>query len=133
MIRDLVHNIKAVLAWAGATIATNTDTDSAVIIDTQGFQSAAFLVPSGTLTDGTYALKVLESDSATFADGGAEVGGYQVQDSFAATDDNKVKKVGPKFKKRYLKLRVTSTGTTTGGIFTQAIAVLGNPVSAPVP
>ncbi len=134
-IQDLANNVKATAGYAGATIATNADTDSAVIIDSQGFESLMYAVYVGAITDGTYKLKILESDSATFADSGAEVGSYHVQNSFTKTptdNSNSVLKVGAKLSKRYAKLRITSTGTTSGAVFKGAVALLGGAHSAPV-
>lgn len=130
--KDLVHSVKMVPAWGGATIATDTDTTSTVVVDTLGYDSIAIGVLSGTITDGTFKLKILETDNADGSTGAAEVGSYQVQDSFVAASDNTVKKVGAPLTKRYCTLRLTSTGTTSGGVFQGAVAVLGNALSAPV-
>lgn len=128
----MAHNVKATAGWAGATISSNTDTTSTIVIDSQGFESMMFAVYSGTITDGAYKLKILETDNADGTTDAAEVGAYHVQDSFAATDDNAVKKVGAKLTKRYCTLRITSTGTTSGGVFKGAVALLGGPHNAPV-
>lgn len=130
--RDIVNNVKVTPAWAGATIASNTDTTSTVVIDSQGFDSIAFAVHSGAYTDGTYVLKIMETDNADGTTGAAEVGSYIVQNSFGAASSNLVKKVGAKLTKRYCTLRITSTGTTTGCVFKSGIAILGNPRNAPV-
>lgn len=130
--RDLVNNVKAIAGWAGATINTNTDTTSTSVIDAQGFEEVMFAVYSGTITDGAYVLKVMETDNADGTTGAAEVGSYIVQNSFALTDDSVVKKVGAALTKRYCTLRLTSTGTTTGGVFKGAVALLGRARNAPV-
>jgi hypothetical protein len=129
--RDLVHNLKCTAGWPGATISTATDTDSAVVIDTAGFESVMFAVYSGAITDGTYTLKILETDNADGTTGAAEVAGYQFQDSFSATEDTTVQKVGAVLSKRYCTLRLTSAGTTGGGVFKGAIAILGHARSLP--
>jgi hypothetical protein len=130
--RDLVHIVKATPAWAGATIATDTDTTSTIVIDTQGYESVMIAVHSGTITDGTFKLKILETDNADGTTGAAEVGSYQVQDSFVAASDDTVKKVGALTTKRYCTLRITSTGTTSGGVFKSGIALLGHARSTPI-
>ncbi len=132
MTQDLANNLKAIAAYAGATISTDTDTTSTIVIDAQGFESIMFAVYSGTITDGTYLLKILETDNADGTTGAAEVGAYQVQNSFVAASDSVVKKVGAKLTKRYCTLRFTSTGTTSGGVFKGAIALLGSARNAPV-
>ena len=133
--QDLVNNVKATAGYAGATIATNTDTDSALIIDSQGFESLMFAVYVGAITDGTYKLGIMQSDNSDGTTGATEVPAYQVQDSFTKTPtDNSlsVKKVGAKLTKRYAKLRITSTGTTSGAVFKGAVALLGGARNAPV-
>jgi len=127
---DLVNNVSARPGWAGATIATDTDTTSTIVIDAQGFESVMYTVYSGTRTDGTYVLKILETDNSDGTTGAAEVGSYQAQNSVTAS--NVVKKVGAKLTKRYCTLRLTSTGTTTGCVFKGAVALLGGARNNPV-
>lgn len=129
---DLINNVKTTAAYAGGTINTNTDTSGAIAIDSQGFEAVMFAVYSGAITDGAYVLKITETDNADGTTGAAEVGTYQVQNSFALADDSAVKKVGAKLTKRYCMLRITSTGTTTGGVFKGAIAILSGAKNAPV-
>lgn len=122
---DLVHNIKATAGWAGATIATDTDTTSTIVIDTQGYsKSVMFAVYSGAITDGAYVLKIMETDNSDGTTGAAEVGAYLFQDSFALSEDSVVQKVGAQLSKRYCTLRITSSATTSGGVFKGAIALL---------
>lgn len=128
--QDLANNIKATPGWAGATIATDTDTTSTIVIDAQGFESVMFAVYAGTRTDGSYLLKILETDNSDGTTGAAEVGSYQVQGTISAS--NTVKKVGAKLTKRYCTLRLTSSSTTSGCVFKGAIALLGGPKNAPV-
>jgi hypothetical protein len=127
---DVVSNVKATAGWAGATISTNTDTDSTSVIDAQGFESVMFAVYSGTRTDGSYVLKIRETDNADGTTGAAEVGAYQIQDTLATS--NVVKKVGAKLTKRYCTLRITSTGVTTGCVFKGAVALQGGAKNNPV-
>lgn len=132
MFGNLVKNLKALAAWAGATIATDTDTTSTIVIDTLGCDSEVmFAVYSGTITDGAYQLKIMETDNADGTTGAAEVGSYLHQDSFALAEDNLVQKVGARLTKRYCTLRLTSTATTSGGVFKGAIAFL-QPKARPV-
>jgi len=128
--RDLVNNVKTAPGWAGATIASNTDTDSTIVIDRQGYDSVAFAVHVGTRTDGSYVLKIRETDNPDGVTGAAEVAKYQSQGTMNAS--NSVGKVGAALTKRYCTLRITSSGVTTGAVFKGAVALLGNPVVAPV-
>jgi hypothetical protein len=128
--QDLVHNVAAAPGWAGATINSNTDTDSALVIDTQGFDSSMFAVHSGTWTDGAFQLKIMETDNPDGTTGAAEVASYQQQDTLGAS--NVVKKVGARANKRYQKLRITSTGVTTGCVFKSAVSLLAGAKNSPV-
>ena len=126
------RNMKFIAGWAGATISTNTDTDSPLVIDCQGFADVCFAVYSGTVTDGNYELKVIQGDQSNLSDKAVVTAVESVNFTTAAADDNAVKKVFAPVSKRYAALRITSTGATTGGVFKGAIACLGTPVSAPV-
>lgn len=128
--QDLVNNVKASPAWAGATIGSNTDTTSTIVIDSLGFESVMFAVYAGTRTDGSYLLKIMETDNADGTTGAAEVGSYQKQGTMAASDS--VGKVGAKLTKRYCTLRITSTGVTTGCVFKGAVAIQGGARNNPV-
>ncbi len=127
---DLVHNLSATPGWAGATIATSTDTTSTIVIDTQGFEAVMFAVYSGALTDGTYLLKIMECANSDGTTGAAEVAAYQQQDTLTAS--NTVKKVGADLSKRYCTLRITSATVTTGCVFKGAIALLAGARNNPV-
>lgn len=129
---DIVNNVQVKKAWAGATINSNTDTTSTTVIDGQGFGSVAFAAITATVTDGSYLLKIMECDNADGTTGATEVASYTKQETVVAADDNAVRKVGAKLNKRYCTLRLTSTGTTTGAVFSAAVAILGNPRNAPV-
>jgi hypothetical protein len=131
---DLVNNIKATAGYAGGTISTDTDTAGGIAIDTQGYESVAFLCYMGAITTGTATLKIMETDNSDGTTGITEVGSYLVQGAFtkSPTDDsNKVKKVGAKVSKRYAVLRITSGGTANL-VVKGAIAVLGGAHNAPV-
>lgn len=114
-----------------AAITTNTNTDGA-IIDTVGYESLEFYLASGTITDGTYTAQLFHGNDPALADGvqltGEEVLGSAV---FAPTgDSNETRRIGYVGKKRYVRLRIVSTGVTTGGTI-GAIAVLGSPLHGP--
>lgn len=132
MNRDLHNNILAAVALATATINSNTTT-SGLIIDTAGYESLEFIVLSGTITDGAYALNILESDDSGMS-GATSVPAADVLGDltgFALADDNVVKRIGSIGKKRYQQLQIISTAVTTGGSF-GAVAVQGHPKHAPV-
>ncbi len=128
---DSMESQSLIPGYAGGTINTNTDTSGGITIDTQGYEKVGFALYAGTLTDGSYALKILETDNSDGTTGAAEVPSYSVQQTLTAS--NTVKKVEAKPTKRYVRLRITSTGVTTGCVMKGAVAVLSearnNPVS----
>lgn len=125
-----VQNQSLIPGYAGTTISTNTDTNGGITIDTQGFEKVGFAVYAGTRTDGTYVLKINETDNADGTTGAAEVGSYTVQNTMNAS--NTVGKVECKPSKRYVRLVITSTGVTTGCVFKGAVAVLSEAKNNPV-
>lgn len=130
-LRDLHHDCDVVPAYAGGTIATDTDTDG-IAVDLQGYDACEFALYSGTITDGTYALTILECDTSggtyTAVDSSQILGAA----SFVAASDSVVKRIGYVGYKQFVKLRITSTGTTSGGVFKGAVAIKASPRHAPV-
>lgn len=130
MKRDLHHDCDVVPAYAGGTIATDTST-AGIGIDRSAYDAVEFALYSGTITDGTYALTVHHSDTDSnyAAAGSDDILGAA---SFVAASDSVVKRIGYVGYKKWVKLVITSTGTTSGGVFKGAVAVLGAPKHAPV-
>lgn len=125
-----LQNQSAIPGYAGGTIATNTDTSGGITIDTQGYGKVGFTVHAGALTDGTYLLEITETDNADGTTGAADVPAYTVQQTVSAS--NTVKKVEAVPTKRYVRLNIASAGTTTGCVFKSAVAILSEPINAPV-
>jgi hypothetical protein len=114
-------------------ITTNATTDGNVI-DTLGFESLEYMIQSGTITDGTYALLLEEDDvvgftSSTVVPAADTLG---VLTGFTDADDDTPLRVGSIGKKRFQRLAIVSAGTSSGGTNFTAHAVLGHPKSAPV-
>ncbi|WP_376959663.1 hypothetical protein ABNQ39_07070 [Azospirillum sp. A26] len=132
--RDLHNNLAFVVALNTAAITSNTATIGA-IIDTRGFDSLEFAIKSGTLTDGTYTPALTEGDAPDLSDGSpvaaGDLLGTVADATFAATDDNKVKKLGYRGNKRFVRLSLVSAGAATGGTI-GAVAALGHPRTVPV-
>lgn len=130
---DLHSNVKQVVALDSQDITANTTTVGNVI-DTVGFESLEYLIQSGTITDGAYALLLEEDDAIGFGSSSVvpadEILG--VLTGFVAADDDAAKRVGSIGKKRFQRLSIVSTGTSTGATKMSSVAVLGNPKSAPV-
>jgi hypothetical protein len=125
-----VNSQSIIPGYAGGTINTDTDTSGGITIDSQGYEKVAFALYAGTRTDGSYLLKILETDNADGTTDAAEVPSYAVQQTLTAS--NTVKKVEAKLTKRYCRLRITSTGTTTGCVMKGAVAVLSTAKNNPV-
>lgn len=87
--------------------------------------SVLFVVTTGTITDGSHAFAVQESDdgSAWTAAPASLVQG--TAPTLTTTDGNKVFDVGYFGYKRYCRLTVTTTGGTTGGIYSAAAVLYG--------
>ena len=103
------------------------------IIDTLDYESLEYIVQVGTLTTGTVSLIIEEGDDAALADAAAVSAENTLGalTGFAVTDDNTTKRVGSIGKKRYQRLSLQPAGTVSID-FLGAIAVLGNPKTAPV-
>ena len=132
MRQDLHNNVEVAVALVSQAIATDTTTVGA-IIDTAGFESIEFAILSKAITDGTYTAKLEDGDDSGLSD--AEVVSSELVlgalPDFVAADDNTVFRVGSISKKRYQRLSIVSATTTTGVDIISAIAVLGNPHTAP--
>ncbi len=125
--QDTYNKVSPVVA---AKMATRTANVTGEVVDLAGYDSVTFVVMSGTLTDGTYTTALKESDDGstfTTVDSSQILGGNV---SFAATDDDTVKKLGYVGGKRYVRLDITVSGATSGGVI-GAIAVRANARHAP--
>ena len=113
--------------------AISTDTTTAgEIIDTAGFEALEFYLISGTVTDGAYAVSLQHGDDASLSDAAAVSADETLGNAdFAAADDDAAKRIGYIGKRRYVRLSIVSTSTSTGGTI-GAVAVLGTPHHAPV-
>jgi hypothetical protein len=131
--RDFHHGFTPQPALNPQAISSNTAVNGATI-DTAGYESLEFVLQSATLTDGTYTPSLTAGDAANLSDGAAvaaaDLLGTIAGATFAATDDNAVKKIGYRGSKRYVRLTVTTTGVTTGGTI-GAVALLGDPRNLP--
>lgn len=126
--KTLFSNAFAVKALASGTVQTGTTNGIALDLAQGGnnFREVLFIIHSGALTDGSYAVTVEESDAS--GSGFAAVDSARVQGSlptFALTDDNVWNSFAVRPTKRYVRAVVTATGATTGGVLA-ATAVLGS-------
>lgn len=134
--RESIYNrVKVVRALDATTIATNANTDGvAVGLDQSGadFRVATAVVYAGALTDGSYAAVVQESANGTT--GWTDVPAERLQGSASVSAANGVAEVGVipnPAAAPFLRVRVVSTGTTTGGSI-GALFLLGSSGRSPV-
>jgi len=113
------------------TPAARTANTTGTGVDLAGFHSAAVYIITGAITDGTHTFEVQESDDNTTFTAVADSDLHGTEPAVGATDDNKVYEIGYKGKKRYIRVSVTVTSATTGGVY-GAFVVRGRPYSAPV-
>ena len=129
---DLHDNCEVANALDSQTISTDTTTNGE-IIDTLGFHGLEFILKAGAVADGAYTVTLEHGDDAALADAAA-VDAADVLGSIAVadTDDNAAKRIGYIGKKRYVRMNVVSTSTSSGGAF-DGVAVKFSPRHAPVP
>ena len=108
---------------------TSDTTTVGNILDLANVEAIELFVVGGTITDGAYAVLVEDgndsglSDAAAVAD--AQLLGTESDAGFAASDDDKVSRIGYIGNKRFLRVSLVSTGTTSGGFFA-VLAVLSH-------
>lgn len=128
MVKDLHNNLNGVISLP---FATRTASATGASVDLSGFNGAEVFVVSGTITDGTHAFKLQDSDdNTTFADVPAS-GLLGTAPTFGATSDDAIARFGYIGGKRYVRVAVTVSGATSGGLY-GAIVVRGYPTHAPV-
>lgn len=124
--RSRKNEQKFVASIAPDTNRTSTTTGSTV--DTLGVESCTIIVQAGTVTDGTWTPSLLESaDNSSFS----PVDAGDLDGSFVALTAGLVQTVGYLGAKRYLQVKLTKAGGSTGAKFA-AGALLGDPRYAPV-
>lgn len=138
--RDLMNHIQPKRGISPAAAGTDNTPFVSQIIDRQGFDSLTWLILIGanTDTDATFAVLVEHGDLANLNDNAAvdddELIGTEALAGFtAADDDNKVRKIGYRGSKRYVRLTITPSGNNSGNIFLAAVALLGHPEIVPTP
>ncbi len=129
--RDLVSNISPAITLAPAA---RTTTATGTGVDLNGYEMAAVVITSGTITDGSnYVFEVQHSDdnSSWEAVPDAELVGSEP--TLTASDDNAIRKVGYRGRKRYLRASLSSvTGSpSTGGVLS-AVVLRGGARVAPL-
>ena len=118
-------------ARIGLTVAlrANGTVNSSIAIDTTGYRTAMLVAVTGTITDGTHALKLQDSDdgSTNWVDVADTVGSV----SLISTSDDTTQESGAHNFRRFLRVVATTSGAATGGTF-GAVVILGTPRRTPV-
>ena len=132
--KDQKSDLKTLVALTPRAAIDSDTTTAGAIIDRKGFESVTFSIISGVLTDGAYAVLIEEGDAANLSDAAAvadaDLIGTEAAAGFALADDATAKTIGYIGVKRYVRLSVVTTATSSGG-FIAATAILGNPHNAP--
>lgn len=128
--RDLMNNIHLARALSPVSVADNTAQVSQ-IIDRQGYDSLMFAIAAGSLADAdaTFTVLVEHGDAANLSDAAAvadeELNGLETTASFTFAEDDKVRKIGYRGIKRYVRLTITP-GANLSAALLCVIAVLGH-------
>lgn len=114
-------------------VRTNgTVNGAAVDLGPTGADSGLLVVATGTITDGSHAVALEESDTGSSA--WTAIPAARLQGSpptVVAADDDTQFEVGFTAGKRYVRAVVTTSGATTGGALA-AVIVAGEPGQTPV-
>lgn len=130
--QDLMNAIHPVPLIVPVAARTDNTAIVSAIIDMQGFESATFVLMTGTNTDAdaTFAVLVEHGDAANLSDAAAvddvELIGTEALAGFTFADDNECRKIGYKGIKRYARVTVTPANNAAGDIFLAGIALLGH-------
>jgi hypothetical protein len=137
--RDLHNNIHPVpvLAPAATAVADNT-AQVGSIVDHQGYDSAEYVIITGTLADAGATFTVLLeegaianlSDAAAVAD--ADLLGTEALATFIQSADGVCLKLGYRGAKRYTRMTITPSGNGAAAPMA-VVCVLGNPAKTPTP
>jgi hypothetical protein len=126
--RDLYNTIKSTQSMAPAA---RTATANGTGVDLKGYHSAVAIIEVGARTDGTHTFELQESDDNSTFTAVADADLQGTEPAVAASgDQNKVYELGYLGKKRYLRVKVTVSGATSGAVYGATI-VTGTPAKAP--
>lgn len=132
--RNTLYNIARAKATLGIALRTNGTANGTTVDlheNKDASRSAMLIVQSGTITDGSHAITLQESDNGS---SWANVSAAELQGTaptITATDDDLLYEVGYVGSKRYLRAVATTSGATTGGTF-GAVLLRGFPRRQPI-
>ncbi len=121
--------VKPEVALVPTTIGSDTVTNGA-IIDTKTFQSITFLLQAGAIAAGVATPSFFAGNESNLSDGATvaaeDLLGTIADATFSAIDDDFVKWIGYRGEFRFIRLDITTTGSTTSTVLS-AIGLLGSP------
>jgi hypothetical protein len=127
--RDISKNLLAAISIDPQTISSDTTTNGTGV-DVRDYDGVMVLFQSNdTVADGAYALKIQESDddsTYTDVDSSEQIGTLS---NFSSSAEG-TQQIGYVGNKRYVRPVITSTSTSSGGIFV-ATVIRGLPHAAP--
>lgn len=134
MRRTLYNQCLTVAALPSGARTNGTVNGTTVDLGIYGndFRTALFIVSTGTITDGSHAFKIQDSPDGTNWTDVPTARRQGTAPTVVAANDDTLFEVGYIVgTQQYVRLVVTTTGATTGGVFS-AVAVLSGASSSPV-
>lgn len=134
--RDLHDNINPRPGLYPVAAVTDNTPFVSQIIDMQGYESAEFIILTGSLADAdaTFTTLLEHGDAANLSDAAtpaaAQLLGTAALASFTFADDNKCFKIGYAGPKRYLRVTITPAANT-GNAFIAGAWILGHARNRP--
>jgi hypothetical protein len=127
-----IYDYTVVRRTVAPAVRTNSTVNgTAVNLGTYGAESAIVAVNTGTITDGSHAVSVQDSDDGTTW-GNVPAGRLTATPpTMTSADSNSLFEIGVVAVKAFLRVVVVTTGATTGGAFS-AVVVAGDPGTTPV-
>ena len=124
------QEISTIIGLDVQDITTDTTTVGN-IIDTQGEEAVDVALFTGTATDGDYVLSLEHGDDPALSDAAVvaakDLDALVSTVAMAAADDDVSKSIGYVGKKRYIRINIVSTNTTTGVTNFGGLIVFGRP------
>jgi hypothetical protein len=133
--KDMHSSIKVSPCINPAAALTGNATTTGATIDKADYDAIEFVVQSGAVTDGQWAIQVFAGDASNMSDEAQVTAASELLGSaltILATEDGVTERIGYRGPKRYVRIKAVQTGATTGG-FLSALAIQGEPRVAPVP
>jgi hypothetical protein len=116
--RDIYNGLSVAQSLAPAA---RTASANGTGVDLRGFDGAFALIETGVITDGSHTFEVQESDDNSTFTAVADADLQGSEPAVGSTDDNSVYRVGYRGTRRYLRVAVTVSGATSGGVYGAAV------------